>query len=352
MSHQLQRLIFQQSRRTLGKISRHASLRLTAATTKKGGMRQRPLSCLVSITPNRSRSLCEPVFLHPRESNPVRTNDSCLRPVWQLCGRSRDVRWFSVEGESQSKEGKKEKKKKKDDDKKKNKDQEKAVAADDDPAAAAAKEDSKSEESKAAESSSSSKATEQEEDDSCPAWQNPLHHNNPDKEKVFEEDFGPGEEMPIAQLPPFEDPNDPDKILASQEVHDLADEIVHLSMLEMKELITKIGDHFGFEKPPFTGSGGGGGGDGSGGGDDVGGEGEAEAAAAAKTSFEIKLVSFDASSKIKVIKEVRALAGLGLKEAKEMVEGAPKVVMKDISKEQAEELQKKLEDVGATVEIV
>lgn len=70
-----------------------------------------------------------------------------------------------------------------------------------------------------------------------------------------------------------------------------------------------------------------------------------------KTAFDLKLVSFDAKAKIKVIKEVRSMAGLGLKEAKEMVEAAPKVVMKDIKQEEAEELKAKLEEVGATVEI-
>lgn len=52
-----------------------------------------------------------------------------------------------------------------------------------------------------------------------------------------------------------------------------------------------------------------------------------------------------------VIKEVRAMAGLGLKEAKELVEGAPKTVMAGLKREEAEELAKKLEDLGATVEI-
>jgi large subunit ribosomal protein L7/L12 len=72
---------------------------------------------------------------------------------------------------------------------------------------------------------------------------------------------------------------------------------------------------------------------------------------AEKTLFELKLISFDAAAKIKVIKEVRAIAGLGLKEAKELVEGAPKVIQKDIKKEVAEELKKKLEEVGAVIEI-
>lgn len=184
-------------------------------------------------------------------------------------------------------------------------------------------------------------------DEECPPWQNPLHHNDPENEKFFPEDFGPEEEMVYMEAPPLADPNDPDKILASQEIYDLADEIVNLSMLEMKDLVNKIGDHFEFEEPPFTGPGGGGGG-----GDGEEEDGDGVEAAAEKTAFDLKLVSFDAKSKIKVIKEVRALAGLGLKEAKELVEGAPKVVMKDINKEMAEELQKKLEEVGATVEIV
>ncbi len=70
-----------------------------------------------------------------------------------------------------------------------------------------------------------------------------------------------------------------------------------------------------------------------------------EAAVEEKTLFDLKLVGFDAKAKIKVIKEVRAIAGLGLK-------GAPKVIKKDIKKEEAEELQKKLEEVGATIEVV
>eukprot|EP00551_Chaetoceros_affinis_P005385 CAMPEP_0203665798 /NCGR_PEP_ID=MMETSP0090-20130426/2961_1 /ASSEMBLY_ACC=CAM_ASM_001088 /TAXON_ID=426623 /ORGANISM="Chaetoceros affinis, Strain CCMP159" /LENGTH=245 /DNA_ID=CAMNT_0050529483 /DNA_START=60 /DNA_END=797 /DNA_ORIENTATION=- len=70
-----------------------------------------------------------------------------------------------------------------------------------------------------------------------------------------------------------------------------------------------------------------------------------------KTHFDLKLSGFDAKSKIKVIKEVRAISGLGLKEAKELVEGVPKVVKKDLKLEEAEELKKRLEDIGATVEL-
>lgn len=83
--------------------------------------------------------------------------------------------------------------------------------------------------------------------------------------------------------------------------------------------------------------------------DDVGQEEESKKEE--KTHFDLKLTAFDAKSKIKVIKEVRSITGLGLKEAKEMVESAPKVVQKDIKMEEAEELKKKLEAVGATIEI-
>jgi large subunit ribosomal protein L7/L12 len=86
-----------------------------------------------------------------------------------------------------------------------------------------------------------------------------------------------------------------------------------------------------------------------------GGAGADEAAAEAvpvKTLFDLKLVGFDATSKIKVIKEVRAIAGLGLKEAKEMVEGFPKVILKDLKQEQADEFKVKLEELGAIIELV
>mmetsp|Transcript_51992 Transcript_51992/g.143992 ORF Transcript_51992/g.143992 Transcript_51992/m.143992 type:complete len:216 (-) Transcript_51992:61-708(-) len=70
-----------------------------------------------------------------------------------------------------------------------------------------------------------------------------------------------------------------------------------------------------------------------------------------KTTFAVKLTGFDAKSKIKVIKEVRAIAGLGLKEAKDLVESAPKVVIKDLSNDKAEEMKAQLEAVGAQIEI-
>jgi large subunit ribosomal protein L7/L12 len=67
---------------------------------------------------------------------------------------------------------------------------------------------------------------------------------------------------------------------------------------------------------------------------------------------DLKLTGFDAKSKIKVIKEVRSIAGLGLKEAKELVEGFPKTIQKELKPEQAQELKAKLEAVGAIIELV
>ncbi|AMN53145.1 MULTISPECIES: 50S ribosomal protein L7/L12 [Stappiaceae] len=74
------------------------------------------------------------------------------------------------------------------------------------------------------------------------------------------------------------------------------------------------------------------------------------AAAEEKTEFDVILASAG-DKKINVIKEVRAITGLGLKEAKELVEGAPKPVKEGVGKDEAEELKKKLEEAGASVEL-
>jgi len=79
--------------------------------------------------------------------------------------------------------------------------------------------------------------------------------------------------------------------------------------------------------------------------------GQEEEAKEEKTAFDVKLESFDAAKKLKVIKEVRAITGLGLKEAKELVEKAPSEVKLGVSKEEAEEIQKKLEEVGGTIKV-
>ncbi len=73
-------------------------------------------------------------------------------------------------------------------------------------------------------------------------------------------------------------------------------------------------------------------------------------AAEEKTEFDVILASFG-DKKINVIKEVRAITGLGLKEAKDLVEAAPKPIKEAVKKEEAEEIRKKLEEAGATVEI-
>ena len=73
-------------------------------------------------------------------------------------------------------------------------------------------------------------------------------------------------------------------------------------------------------------------------------------AAEEKDSFDVVLASAG-GNKIAVIKEVRAITGLGLKEAKELVEGAPKPIKEGVKKEEAEELKKKLEEAGASIEL-
>ncbi|WP_456434270.1 50S ribosomal protein L7/L12 [Thermosulfuriphilus sp.] len=78
--------------------------------------------------------------------------------------------------------------------------------------------------------------------------------------------------------------------------------------------------------------------------------GAAAAPAEEKTEFDV-ILKEAGSQKIKVIKEVRAITGLGLKEAKELVESAPKPLKTGVSKEEAEEIKKKIEEVGGTVEI-
>ena len=80
------------------------------------------------------------------------------------------------------------------------------------------------------------------------------------------------------------------------------------------------------------------------------GGGDAGGAAEEKTEFDVILAAAGAS-KINVIKEVRTITGLGLKEAKDLVEGAPKAVKEAVSKDEAEQIKAKLEEAGATVEV-
>ena len=81
-------------------------------------------------------------------------------------------------------------------------------------------------------------------------------------------------------------------------------------------------------------------------------DGDAAKVEVKQTSFDIKLVGFDASAKIKVIKEIRSMAGLGLKEAKDLVESAPTIIQKSVGIEAAEEIKAKLVELGAIIELV
>jgi large subunit ribosomal protein L7/L12 len=79
--------------------------------------------------------------------------------------------------------------------------------------------------------------------------------------------------------------------------------------------------------------------------------GAAEEAAEEKTEFDVELTEFDAKAKVKIIKVVREITGLGLKDAKGLVEGSPSLLKEAVNKETAEEIKKKIEDLGGKVTI-
>ena len=112
------------------------------------------------------------------------------------------------------------------------------------------------------------------------------------------------------------------------------------SVIEIAELVKELEEKWGVSAaaPVAVAAPAGGGGDGG------------DAAAEDKTEFDVVLTEFG-GNKIAVIKEVRGITGLGLKEAKELVEGAPKPVKEGVSKDEAEEVSKKLEAAGAKAEI-
>ncbi|PSM52024.1 50S ribosomal protein L7/L12 [Campylobacter blaseri] len=117
---------------------------------------------------------------------------------------------------------------------------------------------------------------------------------------------------------------------------DVLEYISNLSVLELSELVKEFEEKFGVSAAPVVVAGGAGG--------DVG------AVAEEKTEFDVILTDAGAK-KINVIKVVRALTGLGLKEAKDAVEGTPSTLKEGISKEDAEEAKKQLEEAGAKVEL-
>ena len=135
----------------------------------------------------------------------------------------------------------------------------------------------------------------------------------------------------------------------SEKVAAIADRVCELTLLEVNELCDVLAERLGLGDVSGMMFGGGMMPMGGGGvaGAPTGAGAAAEAPAEEKTSFALKLESFDAAQKIKVIKEVRAITDLGLKEAKELVEGVPAVLKKDLKKEDAEELIAKLSAVGA-----
>ena len=107
---------------------------------------------------------------------------------------------------------------------------------------------------------------------------------------------------------------------------EIIEAIKGMSVLELNDLVKACEEEFGVSAAAAEGAG-----------------------AAEKDEFDVELTEVPAASKIKVIKVVREVTGLGLKEAKELVEAAPKVVKEAAAKADAEELKKKLEEVGAKV---
>ena len=123
--------------------------------------------------------------------------------------------------------------------------------------------------------------------------------------------------------------------MASEKTIAILDEIKALTILELADLVKAIEEEFGVSAAPVAA---------------VAVAGAAAPAAEEKTEFDVILASFGAK-KLDVIKAVREITGLGLKDAKDLVEGAPKAVKEGATKEEAENIKKALEDAGATVEL-
>ena len=124
--------------------------------------------------------------------------------------------------------------------------------------------------------------------------------------------------------------------MASEKITNIIEEIKSLTIIELADLVKAVEDEFGVSAAAPVGV--------------VAVAGAAAPAAEEKTEFDVVLKSFGAK-KLDVIKAVREITGLGLKDAKDLVEGAPKTVKEGVSKDEAEALKKQLEEAGATVEI-
>ena len=122
-----------------------------------------------------------------------------------------------------------------------------------------------------------------------------------------------------------------------EKIQQILDIIDTLTILELSDLVKALEEKYGVSAAPVAVA-------------------AAPGAAAApvveeKTEFDVELTSYDEAKKLKVIKEVKDIAGLSLGEAKELVTNAPKMVKTGVSKEEAEALKKQLEEVGATITI-
>ena len=123
--------------------------------------------------------------------------------------------------------------------------------------------------------------------------------------------------------------------MASEKITAIVEEIKGLTLLELNELVKAVEEEFGVSAAAPVA---------------VAGAVAAAPAAEEKTEFDVDLASFGAN-KLAVIKAVREITGLGLKDAKDLVEAAPKAIKEGVSKEEADNLKKALEDAGATVEV-
>ena len=123
--------------------------------------------------------------------------------------------------------------------------------------------------------------------------------------------------------------------MASEKISALIEEVKGLTVLELSELVHALEEEFGVSAAAMAAPAAGG---------------AAAAPAEERTEFDVVLTEIGAE-KIKVIKVVREITGLGLAEAKAVVEAAPKAIKEGLSKDDAEELKKKLEEVGAKVEL-
>ena len=124
--------------------------------------------------------------------------------------------------------------------------------------------------------------------------------------------------------------------MASEKITNILEEIKSLTILELNDLVKAVEEEFGVSAAAPVGV--------------VAAAGAAAPAAEEKTEFDVILASFGAN-KLNVIKAVREITGLGLKDAKDLVEGAPKTLKEGVSKDEAEKVKAALTEAGATVEI-